>query len=234
MTLVAGWDATHANLGHVPAGQGAGYTTGTPDIVWTAADWAAHPGAVRICQNAGATDHTADVLDVEAGAATNAEAAAWYRAALLAYEAGTRPGQRWPAIYTSLSNVTPLVNALIAGGVTSGPRLWIAHWQIGTSGGQATVTDTGPFPVIGCQYGDAGAYDVDYWDAGWLQAVAHAPVPAGDVQVPDVVGGSGNAALLELAAAGLTGMVHTDHLVVSQTPGPGAVVAKGSNVNLGV
>lgn len=65
-------------------------------------------------------------------------------------------------------------------------------------------------------------------------APAPPPVPAGDVTVPDVVGKAGSAAVAALAAAGLTGVVHTGSPVVSQTPGPGAVVVKGSTVNLGV
>lgn len=65
-------------------------------------------------------------------------------------------------------------------------------------------------------------------------APAPAQLPAGDVVVPDVTGKAGNAAIAVLEAAGLTGVLHSGSPVVSQTPGPGAVVAKGSNVNLGV
>ena len=180
MTEVVGIDATHANIPQLPPGlQYAGYSTGSPDIKWTAEDWAAHPGALRIDQDAGASDGTADYLDVERGAAMNADAAGWYRRALMSYRAATRPGQRWPGIYTSQSNVTLLVDALIAGGVTSGPKLIIARWDL-----RATVEDilriteaSGPFPIVGMQITNAGAYDVDLFSAAWLAAVSRLPVP---------------------------------------------------------
>ena len=90
MSIVLAHDAIHANVAHLPAGQSAGYTTGSADIRWTAQDWAHHPAAVRIDQDASATDLTADVLDVERGAATNSEAAHWYTMALRSFTAGTR------------------------------------------------------------------------------------------------------------------------------------------------
>ena len=182
MTEVVGIDATHANIGQLPPGlQYAGYSTGSPDIRWTPEDWAAHPGALRIDQDASASDGTADYLDVERGAATNAEASSWYRRALMSYRAATRPGQRAPGFYTSQSNVTPLVNALIAGGVTSGPKLIIARWDL-----LATVEDilriteaAGPFPVVGMQITNASPlpFDVDLFSAAWLAAVSRLPRP---------------------------------------------------------
>lgn len=180
MTEVIGIDATHANIGQLPPGlQYAGYSTGSPDIRWTPEDWAAHPGALRICQDAGLTDPTADYGDVERFAGTNADAPGFYRRALVSYRAATRPGQRWPGFYTSQSNVTPLVNALISGGVTSGPKLIIARWDL-----LATVEDilriteaAGPFPIVGMQIINAGAYDVDLFSAAWLDAVSRLPRP---------------------------------------------------------
>lgn len=180
MSEVVGIDVTHANIGQLPPGlQYAGYSTGSPDIKWTPEDRVAHPGALMICQDAGATDATADYLDVERFAATNAEAAGWYRRALMSYRAAIRPGQRWPGIYTSQSNVTPLANALITGGVTSGPKLIIARWDL-----LATVEDilriteaSGPFPIVGMQIINAGAYDVDLFSAAWLATVSRLPAP---------------------------------------------------------
>lgn len=180
MSEVIAFDATHANIGQLPPGQQyAGYSTGSLDVRWTAEDWAAHPGALRIDQDAAASDGTADYLDVERGAATNLEAAGWYRRALVSYRAATRPGQRWPGIYTSLSNVTPLVNALIAGGVTSGPKLIIARWDL-----LATLEDVlaiigggGPFPVVGYQITNAPFWDVDLFSVSWLNARSVLPPP---------------------------------------------------------
>src|SRR6185312_11677342 len=106
-------DAIRANIGHLPKGPAAGYSTGTGIVPWGPADWKAHPGAVRICQDPPASDTTADVLDVEFQAATIARCAPWAEAAAANVAAGKRPGQRHPAIYMSLSAVTPVVNALV-------------------------------------------------------------------------------------------------------------------------
>jgi hypothetical protein len=50
--------------------------------------FAAHPGAVRIDQDPAASDPTADVLDIEAGAATPASAPGWVRRAAPPLPAG--------------------------------------------------------------------------------------------------------------------------------------------------
>lgn len=93
VTSVVVYDATHANIGQLPKGvQVAGYTTGSAGIQWTAQDWAAHPGAVRIDQDPAASDPTADILDIEAGAATPASAPDWVKRARASYESQARPG----------------------------------------------------------------------------------------------------------------------------------------------
>lgn len=172
-------DATRANATHLPKGPAAGYTTGTGTVPWGAAEWAAHPGAVRICQDPAATDTTADVLDVEQLAATTAVAARWAEAAAASVASGKRPGQRHPAVYMSLSQVTPVVNALVAGGITSGVSLWIANWNLTAAEATALVTHAGgPWPVIGVQYRNAGAYDVSVFSVPWLNAVSGG-TPAG-------------------------------------------------------
>ena len=177
ITAVTVCDAIHANAGHLPKGQAAGYSTGRGPVPWTPADWAAHPGAVRIDQDPGATDTTADVLDVESGAATIADCAPWAEAAAASYATGKRPGQRHPAIYMSLSSVTPVVNALIAGGIHEGVSLWIANWNLTEAEARALVqTAGGPWPVIGVQYRNAGLYDVSVFSGPWLDAVS-GPVP---------------------------------------------------------
>ncbi len=195
------YDAVHANIGHLPHGQAAGYSTGTGVVPWTAADFKAHPGAVRICQDPPASDTTADVLDVEAGAATIADVARWSEAAAANYASGKRPGQRHPAIYMSLSAVTTVVNALIAGGITEGPGLWIAHWGITEAEARALVQFAGgPFPVIGVQYRDAVTYDVSVFSVPWLTAVSGDPVthPPGKWQGEYVT--AGMYSLAQLAA----------------------------------
>lgn len=172
VSITVAYDCTHSNLGHVPAGQLAGYTTGSGGIAWTAADWAAHPGAVRIDQDYAALDGTADVLDVEAGAATVADCPGWVKRARAAYASSARPGQRRPAIYVNQSNKSAVVNALISGGVTSGVGLWLANWSISEAVSAADVAAaSGPFPLIGIQFTDAGGtYDTDVFSSSWLGA----------------------------------------------------------------
>jgi hypothetical protein len=173
VSVVVCHDAIHVNVPRLPPGQAAGYTTGTPMIRWTGADGAAHPGWVRICQDAAASDHTADVLDVEQYAATNSEAAGWYRAAEKSYVNADRPGQRSPALYTSASNVTPLVNALLAGGVKSGPGLWVANWNLSQAQAYADVVNAaGPFPIIGVQWASGAFYDTNVFSGTWLAKVS--------------------------------------------------------------
>ena len=175
-------DATHDNISHLPHGIAAGYTTGHGGVPWTAADWRTHPGAVRICQDPGASDETADILDVEKGAATIGTVANWAQHAALAWTRGKRPGQRHPAVYMSLSMVTPVVNALVAGGVHSGVGLWIANWNLTEAEAAALVAHSGgPYPIIGAQYGNRGTYDVSEFSRPWLDQVSADPAarPAG-------------------------------------------------------
>jgi hypothetical protein len=183
MPITVAHDAIHVNVPHLPPGQACGYTTGTADIRWTAADWAKHPDAVRIDQDYRASDWTADVLDVERGAATNAGAAHWYTMAQRSHTAGTRPGQRHPAIYTSASNITSLVNALIAGGVKSGPGLWVAKWDFSSTDDILAINNaSGPFPIIGGQFADGTPgrpYDTSVFSGSWLASGSVMPIAAG-------------------------------------------------------
>jgi len=176
-TTVVMHDAIHVNEPTLPEGfQNAGYTTGTADIKWTEADWKKHPVAVRICQDNTASDETADVLDVESGAATPAECARWAKAALLNYRGSRRKGQRSPLIYMSASNVSTVVNALIAGGIKDGIGLWVANFNLSKADGESMVTGaSGPFPVTGVQYTDNppnGTYDTSVMSAKWLADTA--------------------------------------------------------------
>ena len=178
VTPVLVYDATHDNIGVLPAGaQVAGYTTGTADIRWTAADFAAHPRAVRIDQDPAASDPAADVLDIESGAATPASAPGWVTRAQASRTSGARPGQRSPAVYMSQSVVTQVVNALVAGGISSGVGLWIAHF--GLTQAQATqmvMTASGPFPVIGVQFRNTPVFDVSVFSSDWLATGGQPPI----------------------------------------------------------
>jgi hypothetical protein len=178
---VLAYDCISANVSRLPAGaQAVGYSTGTPDIKWTAAQRAAHPGVVLICQDAGATDATADELDIERYAATIAEAPGWSKRAYASYNAATRPGQRRPLVYVSADNVTPVVNSLIAGGVKSGVGLHVANWNFSEAQAVKAVIDaSGPFPIDAFQFTSGLYYDVDVYSVEWLATVSgHVTPPA--------------------------------------------------------
>src|SRR5208282_1503 len=192
VTPVLVFDATHDNIGALPAGtQVAGYTTGTgTHIRWTDADFAAHPGAVRIDQDPAASDPTADVLDIETGAATPASAPGWVTRALASRASQARPGQRSPAVYMSQSRVTEVVNALIAGGIGSGAGLWIANFSLTQAQATAMVLNaSGPFPVIGVQFRDAGSFDVSVFSSDWLASGGQpsTTVPAWEIAMMNVL-----------------------------------------------
>lgn len=176
MNIVVAHDATHENIGRLPSGQAAGYTTGSAGVRWTSADWAAHRGAVRIDQDFAASDPSADVLDVERGAATFADCPVWAKKAMADFASGARPGQREPAIYFSASNVHLVVNALVNGGVRSGVGLYVASWGIGEQEAMSEVEQaSGPFPIIGVQYSSGVFYDYDVFSATWLNHVSQSP-----------------------------------------------------------
>jgi hypothetical protein len=176
ISIVLAYDAIHSNVHLLPKGLAMGYSTGSGIVPWTEADWAAHPGAVRICQDVGATDATADVLDVERGAATFADCPGWAKRAMASFEAVRRPGQRTPAIYTSASNVTSVVNALVKGGVAAGVGLIIANWNLSEATAAAEVmAASGPFPIQGFQYRNMGAFDADVLNDEWVLHVSRKP-----------------------------------------------------------
>ena len=175
------YDATHANTGSLPAGgMYAGYVTGSGDIPWNAEDWAKFPNAVRIDQTPASSpwDATADVDDMERGAVTLPELAPRAKLRIASFHNGTRPGQREPLVYASASNITPVANALIAGGVTSGVGLWVANWNLTEPEAVAEVlAASGPFPIRAVQYRNAGAFDMSVVDTGWLSTVSGKPAP---------------------------------------------------------
>lgn len=185
VAIIDGADATAANYASLPRDLAivAGYTTGSDGIPWTAEMWAQHPDALRIDQSPANTvmDETADILDYERGAATLADLAPWGLAAQSAWARAARPGQRHPAIYASSSNLTPVCNALAAAKVT-GIRLIVADWSDSRDTAIALLADSsGPYPVAGVQYRDAGACDLDVFLASWVNtrsAVKPAPKAA--------------------------------------------------------
>jgi peptidoglycan hydrolase-like protein with peptidoglycan-binding domain len=174
------FDATGANFARLPAGQVASYVTGSDGVPASAAQLAARPGVMRIDQSPviTAADETADFFDLEYGAVTLAEIAELVKAGQAAYRTARRPGQRNPGVYCSASVVTPLVNALVAGGVTACP-LGVADYSTGPATAQAAVVHaSGPYPVVWYQYADTGGggdWDLGFASVPWLNTVSGGP-----------------------------------------------------------
>lgn len=215
--VIPGRDYTSANLppNNIPNIQLASYITGTPDVKMTPAQLTLHPGIVQIDQSPflDMIDERADVLDFENGAATLADLAPWVKAARLNYVKGVRPGQREPTIYMSQDNVTPVVNALIAGGVNT-CNLWIAHFGITREEAVfAVATSSGPFPVVAFQYADDGSFDADEFSQPWLRNVSLKPPPP----PPPVVHGVIVTPSLDALAAQTTGQTVNGHRLWVET-----------------
>lgn len=177
MTLatVAGYDVTAANYPHRPSsGQIAFYVTGSPDIQSTTAMRAAHPNAITINQSNTDANVIADEYDVETGALTPAQLPGLVKNAQAAWLTGN--GRRRPVAYVNQSNKTAVVNALTAAKVT-GVGLHIADYSLTEAQAiNLLQSSSGPYPVIGYQYNDAGEYDEDVWLESWVN----------DVSTPDV------------------------------------------------
>lgn len=153
---------------------------------WTAADWTAHPAAVRLDQSPtpdAPVDATSDGDDYENSAVTLAELAPRARQRIAAFKAGTRPGQRRPIVYCSRVNTHAVANALIAGGiagVASGfGGLGVADWNNDLNAARDEVAGgSGPFPIVWRQYANMGAFDAGVASVPWLTTVSSTPEPA--------------------------------------------------------
>ena len=176
MSHILVYDATHSNVSKLPAGKAAGYTTGSSDIRWTSADWSAHPDAIRIDQDAGASDATADVLDVENRAATPPECPGWYRRALSNISTHARSGQRSPVIYCNQSTMPSVAAAFQNAGITSGPLIWLAKITSQANAEALIGTKTYGYPIIGVQFSYANPlYDVNVFDSAWFYSTPTPP-----------------------------------------------------------
>jgi hypothetical protein len=180
MTLatVEGYDVTSENYTHRPAtGQPAFYVTGTPGIIATPAMRSAYPGAILINQSDTDQDVIADMYDVETGALTPAQVPALIESARVARLTGN--GRRNPGVYVNQSNITPVVNELVAAKLTNVP-LWVADYNLTLNGAiTALQGSNGPYPIVGYQYADAGLYDEDVWQESWVTAVSMVGVQYG-------------------------------------------------------
>jgi hypothetical protein len=143
-------DTIHADVGNIPVNtpKVAGYSTGTPDIRWTAADWDRFPrsGKVRINQD-GSTDVSeasiANVADFEVGAFTEAQVVEWVKLRKHSHIAS--------AIYVAASNRASLTSALREAGLT-GVDLWVADWSLSEAEAAKMLTTSGDYPVVAVQW----------------------------------------------------------------------------------
>jgi len=180
--IIDGADAIGANVDKLPKGLGiaALYVTGQGDVPATPAELAGLPGCLRIAQwPALAVDEAvhADLLDVEDQAATLSDAAPWAVNAADAYHAAIRPGQRFPGVYASLAKMDQVTAELDAGHAPSATGLWVADWTGSRDRAAAMIgTKIGGYFVIGVQYANMGAFDVDVFDAQWVNARSARPV----------------------------------------------------------
>jgi Putative peptidoglycan binding domain len=174
MSTTVAYDAISANIGALPAGQHCGYVTGSSIIIWTADQFIADPSAVRIDQSPDNTalDETADVLDVETGAATIGDIVSWVNAARANYAKGARPGQREPMVYCNGSTLTAVANALTAAKLTDVP-IWLADPNTPQVEAEDKInSSSGPYPIHGVQFSWLTDYDVDVFLSSWLTAVS--------------------------------------------------------------
>jgi hypothetical protein len=173
MTLatITGYDVTSENYNHRPAtGQPAFYVTGTVDVIATPAMRSAYPAAILINQSSSDQNVIADVYDVETGALTPAQVPSLIQSARTARLSGN--GRRNPAVYVNESNLTTVVNELVTAKLTNVP-LWLANYTFTLAEAVSLLqASSGPYPIIGYQYEDAGTYDADVWLESWVDSVS--------------------------------------------------------------
>lgn len=164
------YDSTVADTIPVWADLVAGYIDGP--YVWTTAEWARSPAAAHVQISVTASLKQGDVIDMETGDATPAEAAAWIRAR-------KADGYERPTVYCSLSNVHAIRQA--TGSLILGKDydIWVGSW---TPAFPHQVIAPGPGLPAACpavQYTNLAipGYDLSaVFDAGWPHRKAPAPV----------------------------------------------------------
>jgi hypothetical protein len=180
MTLatVEGYDVTAKNYTHRPViGQPAFYITGTPDVMSTPLMRATYPSAILINQSSTDQNVIADIYDVETGALTPAQVPNLIRSARVTRLGGN--GRRNPGVYVNESNKTAVVNELATAKLTNVP-LWVADYSLTVEEAITLLqSSNGPYPIVGYQYNDAGAYDEDVWLESWVNAVSMTGVQYG-------------------------------------------------------
>jgi len=163
-------DATHDDVAALPAWLDivAGYDTGSPDIDWTAADFARFPNSVHVTIDqafTGAPRYDSNVVDVETGAYSPAQVTNWMNHATAAR----------PTIYVNRGNEwAACVDALASPNFKGDVWLSYPDWQPGQ-----------PLPPLpaGCRYvaiqnrlDVSNAYDLSVvLDPSWPEETAMTP-----------------------------------------------------------
>lgn len=151
----------------------AGYIDST-SFTWTAADWALFPNKVHVRIATKSSTNDGNVLDVEAGDATPAQAAQWAKMRRAS-------GYAFPTVYCSASAQASVIAAFNAVG-ESLPLWWLAHYD---------NSDVLPAGAIAKQYADPGPLDksivADVWPG----------VDTGVIMTNPFTGYSANAPILD-------------------------------------
>lgn len=206
--VVTAQDAISVNESTIPADVLAcGYDTGGGIIQWTSAQFAARTKpypAIHIDQDPSASDGTADVLDVESGAATVADIPGWVTRARANWLAVARPGQRHPVVYCSMNTLDAAVAALTAAKLTD-VGFWTAEPGNTLSYATGRITAaTGPYPCIGVQYAWGNTVDDDAFNLAWIQTGSTKPVPVPSIQTGTVKNSEGKIAQVYSNDGGIT------------------------------
>jgi hypothetical protein len=124
-------DTIHKYVPNIPVddpsiGQVNGYDTqvGAGDIEWTAADWQRFPNYIKkaICQLPANDPLQADIIDMEAEAATPAAVVEWIK--------GKHAVRQIAVVYASAANVPALYRAVAAAGELDQTYLYLANWNL--------------------------------------------------------------------------------------------------------
>ncbi len=118
MTVRLLYDSVTASNIPVSATMVAGYLDGR--YAWSEHDWQRHPTAQRVRITVFASDVAGDVLDVETGDATPAQAPGWVQK--------RRDQGAWPSVYMNLSTWPMVRDAIRAAGLVE-PPYWVAAYD---------------------------------------------------------------------------------------------------------
>ncbi len=160
----------------------AGYVSGADHSYWwTAGDWARWPEAahVRIDTDASAALNS-DVLDVENGDATVADAVSWVR---------TRQSAKgwWSFVYCNASTLPALQAAMKAAGLTK-VGYWMADWSLTEAEAAAKLTGD----IVAVQYaspstGAPAGHDVSVSNKTWMPLPGATPPAPPAPPAPPIV-----------------------------------------------